>query len=212
MLNIIIQRQLRLAWVDTFTHISSMVFYLICITIFNIAIGPYQLDESVKTALLFTPLLLSSILNADFLLKDDYKSSWLHQIYLIPEVWVWNLVGKLLAYVVIQSVMVLVSFPISFLILDIGLSQLWYYLCVGLALICYLSPLLLLGSVMTLTTNFSVLMPILLLPMIVPALILATLSQQNSVYFLLLVALTLLTLPILVFLSSKLLEEVLKTD
>ncbi len=208
----VFKRQINLAWANKFLHINAIAFYIICISVFNIAIGPYQLEESVKIALLFTPLILAMMLNSSSLVEDDYKTGILHQLLLIPSHWVTTVIAKTAAFISIYAMAIIMVFPLVCIILDINSASIPYLVLVGITLICFITPILLLSSSMTLGLNINILSSILTLPLVIPALILSTLSYNNSSYFWLLTGLTAISLPITIFLSKHLLTEMVKTD
>lgn len=208
----IFKHQSNLAWVNKLSVLNSLIFYFICLSLFNIAIGPYQLAESVRIALLFTPLVLAMLLNCDTLVQDDYKDGILQQHLLIPAAYEFILLGKLLSYISTYILSLVIIFPVACFILDIDLSLAPYLISIGSVLVIFISSVLLLSTAMTISNNFNILLPILVLPLIIPALILATLAYQNSIYFWLLFACTLIVLPVFLFFSRYLLEHLIKYD
>ncbi len=204
--------QLKLALVNKFFIINSLVFYIICLSLFNIAIGPYQLSESVKIALLYTPLCLAIMLGSQQLIHNELKNGVIHQLLISSEALEWFLIGKLVSCIILYAVAVIFLFPIACLVLGIPLEDGIYIICSGITLVSFICPVLLLTSCMTSSNSFNILLPILILPILIPALILVTLAYQNNIYLLLLIAITLLVLPVCIFASSYLVKNLIRYE
>jgi heme exporter protein CcmB len=206
------KHQCKLAWVNKFSIFNSLMFYLICLTLFHIAIGPYALSESVRIALLFTPLPLAMMLNSNSLIQDDFREGILHQLILTPTAYEFILLGKISAYISTYIAALLIAFPIASFVLGIDFQNIPYLITTGCILVVFTSAVLLLSSTMTISNNFNILLPILVLPFLIPALIFATLAYQSSAYLWLLIASTLLIFPVFIFFSRHLIITLIKYD
>jgi heme exporter protein CcmB len=195
-------RQLQLARASSGNLLQAALFFLLTLVIFHIALGADELQAEVATAVIIVSLLFLLLLNANQLLKDDYKSGTLELIYLASGGTLSLLLAKLLAHSLLHFGVYLLTLPIIVLLVGGQVS---------------VGPLLMVGSLFILLTNlviifthalliqekaFSVLQGLLTLPLLIPAVILATLAVQDVVYLWLLVALFLILAPIFIAASS----------
>lgn len=203
---------LKRIWNNKSYLFNSLVFYIMCIALFNIAIGPYELSYNTKIALLYTPLILGMLLSTSLLYEKDIENGILHQLILLPVAFEYVILARFCAYCISFIASIILILPASCLILNLPYSSLPIFYLTGFLLIVLTSAILFLSTAMITNTSFNSFMPILVLPLLIPGVILATMAAQNMQYIWILLAITILNLPISLFFTRLVLTDVIKYD
>ncbi len=181
--------------------VNPMLFALLVCLMFPIGLGPApQTLAKFSPGLIWVIVMLSSLLSADKLFKQDYVDGSLALWMLSPNSQYFLVIQKVLAYWVASSMLLMLVSPVLSLMLYLPLDAL-PVLCLSL-LAGSLSLLFIgaIGSALTVSlSQGSVLLSLIILPLYIPVLILGVATVQAAAgghdvlaYLLLLLALALL--------------------
>ena len=201
---LIIRRDLLLSFRKATTYLTPLIFFLIVITFFPLALGPsQQLLSFISPGVLWIAVLLASLLAIESIFNEDFKDGTLDQIVISGEPLFILIFAKVFASWFVTGAPILIASFIGaiFLYLPEGiLLPLLSSLLLGSLIMSFLGAL---GGALSLGKS-AILSAIIVLPLSVPVLLLgsATLSsainhQDFSAYLFFMGALLAISIPIL---------------
>ncbi len=172
----VLNRELRIAARSPGEWLQPLCFLLIVMTLFPLGIGPSPgLLATLAPALIWITALMAVLLSVDRLFRDDFEDGTLEQLVLSSgPVWL-NSLAKVCAHWLFTGLPIVCLSP--FLCIMMNLSSQWMPK-VALSLLLgtpILSLLAALGGALTVgLRQGSALLPVIIMPLMIPVLILAT--------------------------------------
>ena len=85
-INLILRKDLLIAFRRSSTYITPLIFFLIVITFFPLALGPNQsLLSSLAPGIIWIAALLASLLSMETIFSDDYRDGTLDSFFISLE-------------------------------------------------------------------------------------------------------------------------------
>lgn len=200
------KNSLRLMFKNGHEVINAFTFYLMVITLFHIAIGPYELSTKASIGIIISSLILSLMLSSSLLLNKGTNMAYLEQLALLPYSIETIILAELLSFSIIFSCGLGLILPLSYLFFDLSSIPFICLMGVCILIIISMSFLLSFSNILSLKTFSPALSFVILLPFTIPHVILSTLSLQDMVYLPLLIALTLFTGALFTFANATILK------
>lgn len=194
----LLQRFFLLILRNKASYLTAILFYLVVITTFHLAIGPYEVLPLVSVGIIIVVQVFALILDAARLLREDYKLTILEQFFILGVGLETIILAKLLGFFLLYGLSSLILIPLGMVFFNIDMSLLPSLLSASFLTIINCSLVIMFCEALTLYAKSQMLLIILVLPLLVPAIILATLGVQQSYYLVLLLGITLFSLPIFV--------------
>lgn len=178
----IFKRDLLIAFRRRSEIIYQLIFFIMVVSLFPLAIGDDKaLLEKVAPAIIWVTALLATMLSLDSLFRSDFEDGTLEQLVLLKTPLAILVTAKISAHWFITGLPLILITPLLAILLYIPaevISTLLFTLLLG-------TPTLsLIGAVgIALTVGLrqgGVILSLLIIPLYVPVLILATLTLQNS--------------------------------
>ncbi|MGO2011778.1 MAG: heme exporter protein CcmB [Pseudoalteromonas sp.] len=178
----VLNKDLRLAFRKRAEIVNPILFFLIVITLFPLAIGPEPgLLARMAPGIIWVAALLSTMLGLDKLFRDDYHDGSLEQLiassYPLPV----TVLAKVTAHWVITGLPLVLMTPVFALLLNLettALSATVLTLLLGTPLLSFIGAI---GAGLTVGLHKGgILMSLLVLPLYIPVLIFATSAIDTS--------------------------------
>jgi heme exporter protein B len=162
--------------------INPLIFFLIVITLFPLAIGPDPtLLSKIASGIIWVAALLSSMLGLDRLFREDYNDGSLEQLIVSPYPLSLCVLAKVLAHWTVTGLPVVVFAPMFALLMNLDTRALVatvLTLLVGTPLLSFIGAI---GAGLTVgLQKGGILMSLLVLPLFIPILIFATSAIDTS--------------------------------
>ena len=172
----ILTREIQLAVRAKAEVINPMIFMLIVLTLFPIAVGGEpNLLAKIAPGIIWVAVLLSSLLGLDRLFRDDYFDGTLEQMALSPKGLFFVAFMKGLSHWLISGLPLLLLTPIAGLLLNFrgpAFDALWLTLLIGTPILSFIGSV---GAALTVSLRKgSLLSSILILPFFIPIIIFST--------------------------------------
>ncbi|WP_413463308.1 heme exporter protein CcmB [Alkalilimnicola sp. S0819] len=171
----LLRRDLQLALRDKGELANPLIFFLIIISLFPLALGAGpQLLQSIAPGVLWVAALLVSLLSLDPIFRSDYEDGSLEQLLLSPQPLSLLVLAKILAHWLVTGLPLALASPLLAMMLRLP-SEAWRVLLLSLLLgTPVLSALGAIGVALTVgLRRGGVLLSLLILPLYVPLLIFA---------------------------------------
>jgi heme exporter protein B len=183
MLRWIVWRDLLLAWRRRADALSTLIFFVIVVSLFPLGIGPeMELLRSIAPGVVWVAALLASMLSLGRLFANDYQDGTLEQLLLTPQPLYVSVLGKVAAQWLTAELPLICIAPL--LGLQFGLEGETIGVLV-LTLVLGTPVLSLIGSIGAALTlglrSSSVLVALLVLPLYIPVLIFGAGAVQASI-------------------------------
>src|SRR5207244_2816701 len=179
----LVWRDLILAWRRRADVLSTLIFFVIVVSLFPLGIGPER--ETLRTiapGVVWVAALLASMLSLGRLFGNDYQDGSLEQLLLTPQPAYLLVVGKVFAHWLVSEIPLVVIAPVVGL--QFGLSENTLAIIV-VSLLLGTPVLSLIGSIGAALTlglrSANVLVAILVLPLYVPVLIFGAGAIEASI-------------------------------
>jgi heme exporter protein CcmB len=201
---LIFKRELQLHWHNKIQILESLLFFFISITVAQLTTN--QLDSST----IFLIILFSIILSSDSLLYNDFKKGTLEQFLILGINVEAILMAKTLAQILVTAVPLTViiyiieCFNANDLALN-GLAQSTFLLITSITLVC------LFANALCISYNRNIFVTILVMPLIIPTIIFASLSLHDDSYIFALYGILCLEIPLFIIASTAVIKEVVST-
>lgn len=175
-----IKRDLAIAWASRMDIGVMLLFFVIIVTMFPLAIGPHpEILRPLAVPLLWIAAFLSILAGFDRLFAADLRDGWLDQVALSKLPLFAYVIAKAVAHWVVTGLPVLVMVPMIGVLLQIEVPQL-PAICLALAIgTAALTLLGVIGASLAVGARHGGgLMALLVLPLAVPVLIFGVLASQ----------------------------------
>ena len=175
-----IKRDLAIAWASRMDIGVMLLFFVIIVTMFPLAIGPHpEILRPLAVSLLWIAAFLSILAGFDRLFAADLRDGWLDQVALSKLPLFAYVIAKAVAHWVVTGLPVLVMVPMIGVLLQIEVPQL-PAICLALAIgTAALTLLGVIGASLAVGARHGGgLMALLVLPLAVPVLIFGVLASQ----------------------------------
>ena len=174
--NLIIKRDLTIAFRHRDDIINPLLFFIIVVTLFPLGIGPESTTLSrIAPGIIWVAALLSTLLSLDRLFKSDYEDGSLEQMMLSPHPVFILVLAKIIAHWLVTGLPLILIAPLLAVLLHLNENS---YSALMLTLLLGTPILSLLGAIgVALTVGLKkggVLLSLLVLPLYIPVLIFAT--------------------------------------
>ena len=209
-LSIILRRDLLIAFRKSSTYITPLIFFLIVITFFPLALGPQEsLLSSLAPGVIWIAALLASLLAIETIFSEDFRDGTLDDFFVSLEPSFILVFTKVLIHWLITGLPILLASLIAGLILYLPVDS---FMPMVLSLILgtsFMSLLGALGAALSLGRS-AILSAIIVLPFSIPTLLMGTsvisssLSNQDFTGFLMIMgAMLAIGIPVLCLLTVE---------
>lgn len=169
----IVARDLTLAWRRRADVLSTLIFFVIVVSLFPLGIGPEnQLLRSIAPGVVWVAALLASMLSLNRVFANDYSDGTLEQLLLTPQPLYLVVMGKVVAQWVVSELPLVLIAPLIGVQFDLPpdtLLILFVSLLIGTPILSLIGSV---GAALTLgLRGGGVLIALLILPLYIPVLI-----------------------------------------
>ena len=179
-LTIILKRDLLIAFRKSSTYITPLVFFLIVVTFFPLALGPQEsLLSALAPGVIWIAALLASLLAVDTIFSDDFRDGTLDEFFISLEPSFILVFAKVLIHWLITGLPILFASLIAAIVLYLPFES---FIPMLLSLILgtsFMSLLGALGAALSLGRS-AILSAIIVLPFSVPTLLMGTSVISSS--------------------------------
>lgn len=179
-LNIILKRDLLIAFRKSSTYITPLVFFLIVVTFFPLALGPQEsLLSSLAPGVIWIAALLASLLAVETIFSDDFRDGTLDEFFISLEPSFVLVFAKVLIHWLITGLPILFASLIAAIVLYLPFES---FIPMLLSLILgtsFMSLLGALGAALSLGRS-AILSAIIVLPFSIPTLLMGTSVISSS--------------------------------
>ena len=179
-LTIILKRDLLIAFRKSSTYITPLVFFLIVVTFFPLALGPQEsLLSSLAPGVIWIAALLASLLAVETIFSDDFRDGTLDEFFISLEPSFVLVFAKVLIHWLITGLPILFASLIAAIVLYLPFDS---FIPMLLSLILgtsFMSLLGALGAALSLGRS-AILSAIIVLPFSVPTLLMGTSVISSS--------------------------------
>ena len=180
-LTIILKRDLLIAFRKSSTYITPLVFFLIVVTFFPLALGPQEsLLSSLAPGVIWVAALLASLLAVETIFSDDFRDGTLDEFFISLEPSFILVFAKVLIHWLITGLPILFASLIAAIVLYLPLES---FIPMLLSLILgtsFMSLLGALGAALSLGRS-AILSAIIVLPFSIPTLLMGTSVISSSI-------------------------------
>ena len=180
-LTIILKRDLLIAFRKSSTYITPLVFFLIVVTFFPLALGPQEsLLSSLAPGVIWIAALLASLLAVETIFSDDFRDGTLDEFFISLEPSFILVFAKVLIHWLITGLPILFASLIAAIVLYLPFDS---FIPMLLSLILgtsFMSLLGALGAALSLGRS-AILSAIIVLPFSVPTLLMGTSVISSSI-------------------------------
>ena len=179
-LTIILKRDLMIAFRKSSTYITPLVFFLIVVTFFPLALGPQEsLLSSLAPGVIWIAALLASLLAVETIFSDDFRDGTLDEFFISLEPSFILVFAKVLIHWLITGLPILFASLIAAIVLYLPFES---FIPMLLSLILgtsFMSLLGALGAALSLGRS-AILSAIIVLPFSIPTLLMGTSVISSS--------------------------------
>ena len=179
-LTIILKRDLLIAFRKSSTYITPLVFFLIVVTFFPLALGPQEsLLSSLAPGVIWIAALLASLLAVETIFSDDFRDGTLDEFFISLEPSFVLVFAKVLIHWLITGLPILLASLIAAIVLYLPFES---FIPMLLSLILgtsFMSLLGALGAALSLGRS-AILSAIIVLPFSIPTLLMGTSVISSS--------------------------------
>jgi heme exporter protein B len=179
-LTIILKRDLLIAFRKSSTYITPLVFFLIVVTFFPLALGPQEsLLSSLAPGVIWIAALLASLLAVETIFSDDFRDGTLDEFFISLEPSFILVFAKVLIHWLITGLPILFASLIAAIVLYLPFNS---FIPMLLSLILgtsFMSLLGALGAALSLGRS-AILSAIIVLPFSIPTLLMGTSVISSS--------------------------------
>ncbi len=178
----IFQREVLIAYKQASEIIQPLVFFIIVVSLFPLAIGPGpEILQRVSGGVIWVAAILSLLLGIERLFRDDFNDGCMEQYMMCGTSLSIIVVAKVAAHWILNILPLLLLSPLLALFLNMTMDM---YLVLILTLLVGTPTISLIGAIgVALTVSLQrsgVLLPLLLLPFFIPLLIFATSAIESA--------------------------------
>ncbi|RUO29922.1 heme exporter protein CcmB [Aliidiomarina sedimenti] len=180
----LIRRDLRVALRQRSEFLNPIIFLLVVITLFPLAVGP-SADTLARIApgVIWVSALLSAMLGLERMFRDDFRDGALEHMLLLPCPVELAVLGKVIVHWLLTALPLLLISPLLALLLSLPMQALPILIVTLLLGTPVLSAVGAIGVALTVSLNRGgALLSLLLLPLLIPLLIFATAALEAATY------------------------------
>ncbi|MEX0943998.1 MAG: heme exporter protein CcmB [Pseudomonadales bacterium] len=171
-----VRRDLSVAFRNSSEVINPLVFFVIVITLFPLGVGPVQaLLAQIAPGVIWVAALLATLLSVDLMFRSDFDDGSLEQMALSKQPFYLIVLGKIFSHWLVTGLPLTIISPVLAMMLFVnesGMIALVVSLLLGTPVLSLLGAI---GAGLTVgLRRGGVLIAILILPLYIPVLILAT--------------------------------------
>lgn len=169
----LVWRDIKCAWLHKSQLLQPLLFYLIVMTLFPLAVGHHErLLSLIGPGIAWVAALLASLLSLEHLFVHDYQDGSLELLLLSPEPLTGLMFVKVITHWLLTGLPLILITPLMALFLHMSTLQ-WHYLIlsllIGTPILSFVGAI---GSALTVALSGSgILLALLMLPLYVPVLI-----------------------------------------
>ena len=182
MLSQLIRRDMRVAMRQRSEFLNPLIFLLVVITLFPLAVGPGADTLSrIAPGVIWVSALLSAMLGLERMFRDDFRDGALEHMMLLPCPIELSVLGKIIVHWLLTAVPLLLISPLLALLLNLPMQALPVLVLSLLLGTPVLSAVGAIGVALTVSLNRGgALLSLLLLPLLIPLLIFATAAVEAA--------------------------------
>ncbi|MCC5880418.1 MAG: heme exporter protein CcmB [Idiomarina sp.] len=182
MLSQLIRRDMRVAMRQRSEFLNPIIFLLVVITLFPLAVGPGADTLSrIAPGVIWVSALLSAMLGLERMFRDDFRDGALEHMMLLPCPIELSVLGKIIVHWLVTAVPLLLISPLLALLLNLSMQALPVLILTLLLGTPVLSAVGAIGVALTVSLNRGgALLSLLLLPLLIPLLIFATAAVEAA--------------------------------
>ena len=212
-INLILRKDLLIAFRRSSTYITPLIFFLIVITFFPLALGPNQnLLSSLAPGIIWIAALLASLLSMETIFSDDYRDGTLDSFFISLEPTFLLVLIKVAIHWLITGLPLLIAASLASLILYLPFESflpLLFSLVLGTSFMSLLGSL---GASLSLGKS-AILSAIIVLPFSIPTLLMGTavvtsaaLGQDYNGFLMIMGAMLAIGIPVISLLTVEALQ------
>ncbi|MDC1306943.1 heme exporter protein CcmB [Pseudomonadales bacterium] len=176
----VIKRELLIAYRNPADLLNPLIFFVIVISLFPLGISPTEkVLSQIAPGVIWVAALLSTLLSMDILFRSDYDDGSLEQMTLSREPFLFLILGKIVSHWLVTGLPLALFSPLLALMLfmnEAGAWALFFSLLLGTPILSLLGAI---GAGLTVgLRKGGLLIAVLILPLFVPVLIIATAMVQ----------------------------------
>ncbi|MDB4151429.1 heme exporter protein CcmB [Pseudomonadales bacterium] len=176
----VIKRELLIAYRNPADLLNPLIFFVIVISLFPLGISPTEkVLSQIAPGVIWVAALLSTLLSMDILFRSDYDDGSLEQMTLSREPFLFLILGKIVSHWLVTGLPLALLSPLLALMLfmnEAGAWALFFSLLLGTPILSLLGAI---GAGLTVgLRKGGLLIAVLILPLFVPVLIIATAMVQ----------------------------------
>jgi len=179
-LNVILKRDLIIAFRRSSTYITPLIFFLIVVTFFPLALGPQEsLLSSLAPGVIWIAALLASLLAVETIFSEDFRDGTLDDFFISLEPSFILVFAKVLIHWLITGLPILIASMIAALVLYLPFESfipMIFSLLLGTSFMSLLGAL---GAALSLGRS-AILSAIIVLPFSIPTLLMGTSVISSS--------------------------------
>lgn len=180
----LVQRDLRVAMRQRSELLNPIIFLLVVITLFPLAVGPGA-DNLGRLApgIIWVSALLSALLGLERMFRDDFRDGALEHMLLLPCAIEFTVLSKILVHWLVTALPLIFISPLLALLLSLPMQALPALMLTLLLGTPVLSAVGAIGVALTVSLNRGgALLSLLLLPLLIPLLIFATAAIEAATF------------------------------
>lgn len=180
----LIARDLKVAMRQRSELLNPIIFLLVVITLFPLAVGPGADNLSrLAPGIIWVSALLSALLGLERMFRDDFRDGALEHMLLLPCATELAVLGKIFVHWLVTAVPLIVISPLLALLLNLPMQALPVLVFTLLLGTPVLSAVGAIGVALTVSLNRGgALLSLLLLPLLIPLLIFATAAIEAATF------------------------------
>lgn len=178
----LIRRDMRVAMRQRSEFLNPIIFLLVVITLFPLAVGPGADTLSrIAPGVIWVSAILSAMLGLERMFRDDFRDGALEHMMLLPCPIELSVLGKIIVHWLLTAVPLLLISPLLALLLNLPMQALPTLILTLLLGTPVLSAVGAIGVALTVSLNRGgALLSLLLLPLLIPLLIFATAAVEAA--------------------------------
>ena len=178
---LVLRRDLTLSFRRSATYITPLIFFLIVVTFFPLALGPSQsLLSSLAAGIIWISALLSSLLAVEGIFSEDYRDGTLDQYFVSSEPVFILIFAKVLCHWLVCGAPIILASILSSIFLYLPSGALFALIISLLLGTLFMSLLGALGAALALGKS-AILSAIIVLPFSIPTLLMGTAIMSAAV-------------------------------
>ena len=178
----LVRRDMRVAMRQRSEFLNPIIFLLVVITLFPLAVGPSADTLSrIAPGVIWVSALLSSMLGLERMFRDDFRDGALEHMLLLPCPVELSVLAKIIVHWLVTALPLLLISPLLALLLSLPMQALPVLILTLLLGTPVLSAVGAIGVALTVSLNRGgALLSLLLLPLLIPLLIFATAAVEAA--------------------------------